>query len=217
MATEHRARTKLAKFDDRISELASNIDEVRRHRNPKLRGGEWKQFERSVHRLNLLSRRLKNLQEARVAKRSKRRARPRFRKTHNRLRREQATQKIWVAAIDTAVTVAEVLHQQDGRVYFPIERSRQPRRTCPKAESDIEVKPVFDERNFNGVGHFRYGSLPNPGWFCPRNIDQTGLHEHGRVQRRREGQSRPAAFVSSSAPSGGPGISWSDFGAALPR
>jgi hypothetical protein len=38
MATECRADTKLAKFDDRISELASNIDEARRHRNPKLRG-----------------------------------------------------------------------------------------------------------------------------------------------------------------------------------
>jgi hypothetical protein len=37
-ATERRAGTKLAKFDDRISELASNIDEARRHRDPKLLG-----------------------------------------------------------------------------------------------------------------------------------------------------------------------------------
>jgi hypothetical protein len=37
-ATECRAGTKLVKFDDRISELASNIDEARRHRDPKLLG-----------------------------------------------------------------------------------------------------------------------------------------------------------------------------------
>jgi hypothetical protein len=29
--------------------------------------------------------------------------------------------------------------------------------------SDIEVTPVFDERNFNGVGHFPFRGLENPG------------------------------------------------------
>ena len=37
-AAECRAGTKLVEFDDRISELASNIDEARRHRDLKLRG-----------------------------------------------------------------------------------------------------------------------------------------------------------------------------------
>ena len=38
-AVERRAGTQLVEFDDRISELASNIDEARRHRDLKLRGG----------------------------------------------------------------------------------------------------------------------------------------------------------------------------------
>jgi len=37
-AAECRAGTKLVEFDDRISELASKIDEARRHRDLKLRG-----------------------------------------------------------------------------------------------------------------------------------------------------------------------------------
>ena len=37
-AAECRAGTQLVEFDDRISELASNIDEARRHRDLKLRG-----------------------------------------------------------------------------------------------------------------------------------------------------------------------------------
>jgi hypothetical protein len=28
--------------------------------------------------------------------------------------------------------------------------------------SDIEVKPVFDERNFNGVGHFPFRGPAKP-------------------------------------------------------
>jgi hypothetical protein len=37
-AAECRAGTQLVEFDDRISELASNIDEARRHPDLKLRG-----------------------------------------------------------------------------------------------------------------------------------------------------------------------------------
>ena len=58
-AAECRAGTKLVEFDDRISELPSNIDEARRHRDLKLRGVRTKPLERSVHRLNLPSRQVR--------------------------------------------------------------------------------------------------------------------------------------------------------------
>ena len=54
-------------------------------------GVTWKPFERSVHRLNLPSRRIKTLQEAQAAKQSNRRARPWFRRTTQIAAREAAS------------------------------------------------------------------------------------------------------------------------------